>query len=418
MAEPIRIGLVFPQLLGTYGDRGNAEVLAWRLRRRRHPAQVVELPAPGAIPAGLDAYMLGGGEDLNQAAAVKLLLGQQGRGLRVALAGGAPALAVCGSLQLLGTTYLDAAGRRVPGLHLLDLETVATGARCVGEVVARLPDGRLLTGFENHGGRTRLGGTAEPLHRPAWPRQQRRRRHRGHPEGEPGRHLPARTGAGTQPGACRRAGDGRAEAPRGRGRAGADRPGPWPGPARRAAAGRRLRAARRWRAARDPQMATPAPWKQALASAVEPGAGLGDRLVEALAAGAGALGVGVVDREAGLLERVKVVDLGAAEVRRAHPVGHDLDAGGLAADVAVERPVVEEQGVAKTGATARLDRDSQGKVLTPLAGEQVADLDGRSLGQAEDRCDGLRGLGHLAPFTSRQTRRSSIGSASNLDDSA
>src|SRR6266498_2255466 len=136
MAEPIRIGLVFPQLLGTYGDRGNAEVLAWRLRRRGHRAQVVELPAPGAIPAGLDAYMLGGGEDLNQAAAVKLLL---------------------------GTTYLDGAGRRVPGLHLLDLETVAAGARCVGEVVARLPDGSLLTGFENHGGRTRLGGTAEPL---------------------------------------------------------------------------------------------------------------------------------------------------------------------------------------------------------------------------------------------------------------
>src|SRR6266540_3382714 len=161
MAEPIRIGLVFPQLLGTYGDRGNAEVLAWRLRRRGHRAQVVELPAPGAIPAGLDAYMLGGGEDLNQAAAVKLLLGRQGRGLRVALAGGAPALAVCGSLQLLGTTYLDGAGRRVPGLHLLDLETVAAGARCVGEVVARLPDGSLLTGFENHGGRTRLGGTAE-----------------------------------------------------------------------------------------------------------------------------------------------------------------------------------------------------------------------------------------------------------------
>jgi len=163
MAEPIRIGLVFPQLLGTYGDRGNAEVLAWRLRRRGHRAQVVELPAPGAIPAGLDAYMLGGGEDLNQAAAAKLLLGRQGRGLRVALAGGAPALAVCGSLQLLGTTYLDGAGRRVPGLHLLDLETVAAGARCVGEVVARLPDGSLLTGFENHGGRTRLGGTAEPL---------------------------------------------------------------------------------------------------------------------------------------------------------------------------------------------------------------------------------------------------------------
>jgi lipid II isoglutaminyl synthase (glutamine-hydrolysing) len=163
MAEPIRVGLLYPQLLGTYGDRGNAEVLAWRLRRRGHPAEVVELPAPGAVPAGLDAYMLGGGEDLNQALAVKLLLGRQGRGLRAALAGGAPALAVCGSLQLLGHTYLDGAGRRVPGLRLLDLETVASGPRCVGEVVARMPDGTLLTGFENHGGRTRLGRTAAPL---------------------------------------------------------------------------------------------------------------------------------------------------------------------------------------------------------------------------------------------------------------
>ena len=163
MAEPIRIGLVYPQLLGTYGDRGNAEVLAWRLRRRGHAARVVELPGPGASPAGLVAYTLGGGEDLNQAVAVRLLAGRQGRGLRAALAGGAPALAVCGSLQLLGHTYLDGAGRRVPGLHLLDLDTAATGARCVGEVVARMPDGTLLTGFENHGGRTTLGPAAEPL---------------------------------------------------------------------------------------------------------------------------------------------------------------------------------------------------------------------------------------------------------------
>src|SRR6266511_865682 len=103
MAEPIRIGLVFPQLLGTYGDRGNAEVLAWRLRRRGHRAQVVELPAPGAIPAGLDAYMLGGGEDLDTAAAGKLLIGRQNRGLSVALDGGVTALAVCGSLQQVGT---------------------------------------------------------------------------------------------------------------------------------------------------------------------------------------------------------------------------------------------------------------------------------------------------------------------------
>jgi CobQ-like glutamine amidotransferase family enzyme len=163
VTEPIRVGIVYPQLLGTYGDRGNAEVLAWRLRRRGHDAVVVDLPAPEPIPAGLDAYVLGGGEDTNQAAAVKLLLGAQGEGLRAALAGGVPALAVCGSLQLLGRVYLDRTGRKMPGMQLLDLETTASGPRCVGEVVARVADGVLLTGFENHGGRTRLGGGAEPL---------------------------------------------------------------------------------------------------------------------------------------------------------------------------------------------------------------------------------------------------------------
>jgi len=163
LQPPIRIGIVFPQLLGTYGDRGNAEVLAWRLRARGHPAEVVDLLAPDPVPPGLDAYVLGGGEDLLQASAVKLLLGPAGRGLRAALAGGAPALAVCGSLQLLGRIYLDGAGRKVPGLQLLDLETTASGPRCVGEVVARMADGTLLTGFENHGGRTRLGAGLQPL---------------------------------------------------------------------------------------------------------------------------------------------------------------------------------------------------------------------------------------------------------------
>ncbi len=98
-----------------------------------------------------------------QASASALLRGRPGRGLVQALTAGAPALAVCGSLQLLGSVYLDASGREVDGLGLLDLETRASGPRCVGEVVARTADGLVLTGFENHAGRTVLGPDAEPL---------------------------------------------------------------------------------------------------------------------------------------------------------------------------------------------------------------------------------------------------------------
>ena len=163
MAEPICIALVYPELLGTYGDRGNAEVLAWRAVQHGLAARLVEIPAGQPIPAGLDAYLLGGGEDTAQATAARLLRSPAGDGLRRAVDQGRAVLAVCGAFQLLGRTYTDAAGRQLTGLGLLDLDTAASTPRLVGEVVARTRDDELLTGFENHGGRTRLGQAVEPL---------------------------------------------------------------------------------------------------------------------------------------------------------------------------------------------------------------------------------------------------------------
>jgi CobQ-like glutamine amidotransferase family enzyme len=163
MAEPVRIGLVYPELLGTYGDRGNAEVLAWRAARHGLAARLVEVPATDPVPAGLDAYLLGGGEDVAQAAAARLLRSPAGDGLRQAVDDGRAVLAVCGAFQLLGRTYTDGAGRVIPGLGLLDLDTAAGSPRLVGEVVTRTREGELLTGFENHSGRTVLGSEVEPL---------------------------------------------------------------------------------------------------------------------------------------------------------------------------------------------------------------------------------------------------------------
>src|SRR2546423_5914510 len=59
----VRIGLVYPELLGTYGDRGNAVVLVQRLRWRGHAAELVEGTAGAPIPESLDVYLFGGGED-------------------------------------------------------------------------------------------------------------------------------------------------------------------------------------------------------------------------------------------------------------------------------------------------------------------------------------------------------------------
>jgi hypothetical protein len=165
VAERIRIGLVYPELLGTYGDRGNAEVLAWRAARYGLAAEVAVVPAGEPVPPGLDVYVLGGGEDAAQAIAAGLLRSAAGDGLRRAADQGRVVLAVCGAFQLLGRVYHDGRGREIPGLGLLDLETAAGGARLVGEVVTVSREGELLTGFENHGGRSVLGPGVEPLGR-------------------------------------------------------------------------------------------------------------------------------------------------------------------------------------------------------------------------------------------------------------
>src|SRR6201998_1105371 len=62
----VRIGLVLPDVMGTYGDGGNALVLRQRLRLRRIAAEIVEITLADPVPESLDLYTLGGAEDYAQ----------------------------------------------------------------------------------------------------------------------------------------------------------------------------------------------------------------------------------------------------------------------------------------------------------------------------------------------------------------
>ncbi len=169
----VRVGLVYPELLGTYGDRGNAVVLVQRCRWRGIPAELVEVPAGEAIPESLDVYLFGGGEDDPQAMAAAGMLESRAaveRGWR----GGAAVLAVCAGFQLIGHRYDAADGSSLEGIALVDAVTRAGPSRLIGEVVVEpaastfdgpLPPLPRLTGFENHGGRTTLGPGLAPLGR-------------------------------------------------------------------------------------------------------------------------------------------------------------------------------------------------------------------------------------------------------------
>ncbi|WP_024793689.1 type 1 glutamine amidotransferase [Tomitella biformata] len=165
-SSTVRIGLILPDVLGTYGDGGNALVLRQRLRMRGHDAEIIETGFGEPVPDSLDIYTLGGGEDTAQMLAARHMTRHPG--LQSAVRRGAPTLAVCAGLQVLGEWFETSDGRRVEGLGLLDATTTPAGARSIGEVVAEPRIAGLtgkLTGFENHGGATTLGPDAAPLGR-------------------------------------------------------------------------------------------------------------------------------------------------------------------------------------------------------------------------------------------------------------
>jgi CobQ-like glutamine amidotransferase family enzyme len=162
----VRIGLVLPEVLGTYGDSGNATVLRKRLEWRGIDATVVPVRLGEPVPSELDLYLLGGGEDNAQALAAEHL--RKHPGLQRGVANGAVVLGVCAGLQVLGAKFRGLDGVTHHGLGLLDITTEPGETRSVAELVA-MPDGGFLdeplTGFENHLGQSILGPASTPLGR-------------------------------------------------------------------------------------------------------------------------------------------------------------------------------------------------------------------------------------------------------------
>jgi len=171
--QRLTIAVVYPDLLGTYGDGGNGVILARRARWRGIDVELLQAPSDRPLPQA-DVYTIGGGEDGPQVRAATTLA-EDGT-LARAVGEGAVVLGVCAGFQLIGRSFPDSSDRSQDGVGLLDLTTrKGTGARAVGELVATpatdaprtargdpLPR---LTGFENHGGVTTVGRGARPLAR-------------------------------------------------------------------------------------------------------------------------------------------------------------------------------------------------------------------------------------------------------------
>jgi hypothetical protein len=74
----LRIVWIYPDLLSTYGDRGNMLILARRAALRGLPVESLEVRSDQTMPTTADIYLIGGGEDGPQALAAQRLIADGG----------------------------------------------------------------------------------------------------------------------------------------------------------------------------------------------------------------------------------------------------------------------------------------------------------------------------------------------------
>lgn len=175
--KPIKIGWLYPELMSTYGDRGNIFVLTKRCQWRGIDVEIVPIDFACDEKTILSCSLLfgGGAQDRQQTLVQEDLLKRKKHALSELITQGVPGLFVCGSPQLLGEYYMTGDGTKLEGLGIFDMVSRHFGktkARCIGNTVSTLhasfnispsPFGRLIVGFENHGGRTYLGSRVKPF---------------------------------------------------------------------------------------------------------------------------------------------------------------------------------------------------------------------------------------------------------------
>ncbi len=163
----LRFLALYPEQMNIYADRGNVIFLQRRCEWRGIEfAYASAGPGEQFDPSAHDFIYLGGGQDRDQRAVAADMVESKRAAMTEATEDGAVVLAVCGGYQLLGSSYqLD--NESLPGLGLVELRTVRSpGPRLIGNVAIEVDLGegpRVVAGFENHGGRTRLGNGATPL---------------------------------------------------------------------------------------------------------------------------------------------------------------------------------------------------------------------------------------------------------------
>jgi CobQ-like glutamine amidotransferase family enzyme len=169
------IGWLYPDLMSTYGDRGNIIAVTKRCEWRGIDIVVkrILLDTPLQELRSCDLLFMGGAQDRQQKIVADDLR-KKSRVISDMVEMGIPGLYICGAFQFLGKYYKEADETMIEGLSIFDLHTINPGfnvKRLIGNVVIETdmkylfnPEfSKYLVGFENHGGRTYLGKGVKSL---------------------------------------------------------------------------------------------------------------------------------------------------------------------------------------------------------------------------------------------------------------
>ena len=159
----LEICILYPDLLNSYGDTGNATLLAHRAKEHGIDAEIHHVSLSDTFDPDLyDIVLMGGGQFHEQSIVAEDLRKDKGAMLKEYVHAGKVALLICGAYQLAGEYYVDDRGGREDGLGILPVYSEPGLERMVGDIVIKDADGTIYTGFENHLGKTYIGDL-EPL---------------------------------------------------------------------------------------------------------------------------------------------------------------------------------------------------------------------------------------------------------------
>ncbi len=156
MSYEINILHLYPNLLNLYGDKGNIMSLEKRLLWRNISANVTVCNAEDTPNIeNADIILLGGGPERETQTVVSVLKAAKAS-LSDFIESGKTLIALCSGFEILGKTY-PSFGKSVQGLEILDIDTIPSPSRFIGNVIIENPTLGKISGFENHGGKTDIG---------------------------------------------------------------------------------------------------------------------------------------------------------------------------------------------------------------------------------------------------------------------